>query len=70
MHDYDNTCAECGFPRLCSCFNEAADSRLRDEFAMAALTGLLSGRWNTDTVARVAYSCADSMMAERERSRS
>jgi hypothetical protein len=43
--------------------------RTRDEFAMTALTGLLSGRafWYTDAsnYAKAAYIIADAMLAER-----
>jgi hypothetical protein len=47
--------------------------RLRDEFAMAALTGLLAGRtyWNTTdglVYAATAYTLADAMLKQREAS--
>lgn len=43
---------------------------LRDQFAMAALTGLVGGYWkeNKDNDhAKYAYSLADAMLAEREK---
>ena len=43
---------------------------LRDQFAMAALTGLLSDpgtKYNADRLAKNAYDIADAMLAERER---
>jgi len=46
--------------------------RLRDEFAMAALTGLLAGRFDEKTnrfvYAEVAYTFADAMLKQREAS--
>jgi hypothetical protein len=48
--------------------NKADAERLRDTFAAAALTGLLvNGPFNADAVPRLAYSMADSMLRERER---
>jgi hypothetical protein len=42
--------------------------RLRDEFAMAALSGLLAhSGWAPDDAALCAYRHADAMMRERER---
>ena len=40
---------------------------LRDEFAMAALQGILAGRWtgNPDDFALTAYAHADAMLKER-----
>jgi hypothetical protein len=41
--------------------------RLRDEFAMAALTGMLIGEWLSDKgVATTAYEYADAMLRARE----
>ncbi len=42
---------------------------LRDQFAMAALTGLLSAglNWPRDQIADTAYAMADAMLAEREK---
>jgi hypothetical protein len=44
--------------------------RLRDEFAMAALTGLLAARFMTPSdglvYAKVAYALADAMLKQRE----
>lgn len=43
---------------------------LRDEFAMAALQGMVTGPqqpWKPEIVAGEAYALADAMMAERER---
>lgn len=44
-------------------------TRLRDEFAMAALTGMLAGRGEADRLhwAKMAYEFADDMVKERER---
>jgi len=47
--------------------------RTRDEFAMAALTGLLASRayWNTTdgfVYAKAAYTIADAMLKQREAS--
>jgi hypothetical protein len=43
--------------------------RLRDEFAMAALTGLLGARFMTPTdVSHRAYALADAMLKQREAS--
>ena len=46
--------------------------RLRDEFAMAALTGLLAARFMTFTdgrfYAETAYALADAMLKQREAS--
>jgi hypothetical protein len=39
---------------------------LRDQFAMAALTGLLTGGFNHKAAAGVAYDVADSMMEARK----
>lgn len=45
------------------------DNRLRDQFAMAALTGIMVGEWSDgerfDLLAQRAYSAADAMLAER-----
>lgn len=43
---------------------------LREQFAMAALTGLISDpgtKYNADHLAKNAYDIADAMLAERER---
>jgi hypothetical protein len=46
--------------------------RLRDEFAMAALTGLLAARFDEKTnrfvYAKTAYALADAMLKQREAS--
>jgi hypothetical protein len=39
---------------------------LRDQFAMAALTGLLTGGFNYKAAAGVAYDVADAMMEARK----
>lgn len=41
--------------------------KLRDQMAMAALTGLLSGRNLRNDVAAQAYELADAMMEERNK---
>lgn len=57
---------------LCPIFQAeeiAARARLRDEFAMHALQGLLAGMGSmfyTETAARAAYEHADAMMKARE----
>jgi hypothetical protein len=42
--------------------------RLRDEFAMAALTGLLAANWNPSIIPEQAYAIADAMLKQREAS--
>jgi hypothetical protein len=42
--------------------------RTRDEFAMAALTGLLAQNCNPSIVAEQAYTIADAMLKQREAS--
>ena len=53
--------------------NEAERQRLLDQFAAAALTGLLAkpddGSYDDAWHCRAAYSLADAMLAERERRR-
>jgi hypothetical protein len=53
-------------------YDQTRDDRLRDEFAMAALTGLLAGRFDEKTnrfvYAEVAYTFADAMLKQREAS--
>ena len=39
---------------------------LRDQFAMAALTGMLAANYSGDRVAKAAYQVADYMIAARE----
>jgi hypothetical protein len=41
------------------------NDRLRDEFAMAALSGLIDGDILTADLARMAYEVADAMMTAR-----
>jgi hypothetical protein len=49
-------------------WKQAERERLRDTFAAAALTVLLvNGPFNTDALPRLAYSMADAMLRERER---
>lgn len=47
-----------------------AQKTLRDEFAMAALQGMLAhdGMWDSKSLASVCLRYADAMLAERERS--
>ena len=40
--------------------------RTRDEFAMAALTGLLAANWNPSIIPEQAYILADAMLKQRE----
>ena len=40
--------------------------RTRDEFAMAALTGLLAANWNPSRIPAEAYALADAMLKQRE----
>jgi hypothetical protein len=40
--------------------------RTRDEFAMAALTGLLTANWNPSIIPEQAYILADAMLKQRE----
>jgi hypothetical protein len=42
--------------------------RTRDEFAMAALTGLLAANWNPSRIPAEAYILADAMLKQREAS--
>jgi hypothetical protein len=42
--------------------------RRRDEFAMAALTGLLAANWNPSIIPEQAYAIADAMLKQREAS--
>jgi hypothetical protein len=42
--------------------------RTRDEFAMAALTGLLAANWNPSIIPEQAYTLADAMLKQREAS--
>lgn len=53
-------------------YDRTRDDRLRDEFAMAALTGLLAARFMTfnDGLAhaKTAYALADAMLKQREAS--
>ena len=42
--------------------------RLRDEFAMAALTGFLAANWNPSIIPAEAYTIADAMLKQRDAS--
>lgn len=53
---------------------EAQEERLRDEFAKAAITGILAGKWGQlpqykpeEAFADFAYRIADEMMKRRDR---
>ena len=53
---------------------EAQEERLRDEFAKAAITGILAGKWGQmpqykpeEAFADFAYRVADEMMKRRDR---
>ena len=46
---------------------DKADSRLRDEFAMCAVTVVDWGRYNTEDCARCVYEIADAMLKAREK---
>lgn len=58
-------------PASGSSINPPPHGRLRDEFAMAALTGLCAGKWTTsqrtaEERASVAYELADAMLEARK----
>lgn len=79
---YPRTCEECGLgpckryapatlgppPNVKSSASRSDVKTLRDEFAMAALTGMLaSNRESGSSLISNAYSYADAMMSERAR---
>ena len=39
---------------------------LRDQFAMAALTGMMAANWDRDRVAKISYEVADYMLKVRD----
>lgn len=45
---------------------ELAREQLRDQFAMAALTGMLAANYSGDRVAKSAYQIADYMLEARK----